>query len=90
MKLTMRWRTVATVCFTHEVSKDENKAAHGGVCLLQLRKGKYSVFGRKINVNGLHKEVGEPFLVDDYTKERWLALAAVDEMVKKVSKGVCN
>jgi hypothetical protein len=48
--------TVRTVAFSGPVSRDENRAAHGGVCHTEVcsRCGAR----RRVNVNGLHVEYG--------------------------------
>lgn len=53
MKLTTKYQTVAKVGFRESVSpRNENRQAHGGVCLLQARLGRHGVIGRKVNTNG--------------------------------------
>lgn len=70
------WQTLAIVGYTRSVSRDENRAAHGGVCLLQARKTKDGLrMGRKINSNGRHKEVGEAFLLSDEMLGNWQQIA---------------
>lgn len=74
--MTAKWTTVATVGYTGSVSsRQENRAAHGAVCLLQARRGKTGIIGRHVNSNGGHAEVGEPFSLDDETLSQWQAIA---------------
>ncbi len=61
MKITTKWKTICTVRYTGSVSRDENRAAHGGVCLIQVRRGKRGVLARRVNTNGRHDEIGESF-----------------------------
>lgn len=75
-KITTRWTTIATVGYTASVSKNENRAAHGGVCHLQARKGANGVIGRKVNTNGRHQEIGEAFPLDAATLARWERIEA--------------
>ena len=61
-----------------ESYNSENRAAHGGVCLLQVRKVKNGLGGlmaRKVNSNGNHKEIGKAFLIDDVTLAQWHRIA---------------
>lgn len=76
MKVTMRWKTICTVCFRGAVDAlKENPAAHGNVCHFQVRKNAFGeVLGRKVNSNGSHREVGKAFLIDDATLARWESL----------------
>ena len=74
-KLTSRFQTIAIVGYTASVSRDENRAAHGGVCLLQVRKGANGLLGRKVNSNGRHEEKGESFDLDAATLAHWESIA---------------
>ena len=74
MKLTNRFKTITIVGFRHSVSRDENRAAHGGVCLLQARSLGGMIIGRKINTNGKHQEIGEPFYIDQEILEHWVRM----------------
>jgi hypothetical protein len=58
MQLTTRWKTSRETCFDGAVSiDDQNRAAHGGVCLWQVRRTRFGrVQGRRVNVNGMHTE----------------------------------
>jgi len=73
--MTAKWTTVATVGYTGSVSRQENRAAHGAVCHLQARRGKTGIIGRRVNANGKHAEVGEPFELNDETLSQWQAIA---------------
>lgn len=68
-----KWATMAIVGYSHSVNpRDENQAAHGGVCLLQTRhNSKGEILGRRVNSNGRHREVGEPFVLDPDTLDNW-------------------
>ena len=74
-KITTRWTTVATVGYSGSVSRDENRSAHGGVCLLQARMGANGLLGRKVNSNGRHEEKGEAFDLDADTLAHWEKIA---------------
>ena len=80
--LTTRWTTIATVGYrdtaygARHTPRGENRAAHGGVCYLQARKGDRGViYGRQVNGNVDHEEVGEPWALDADDVARWEALA---------------
>lgn len=75
MKITSKYTTIATVGYTGSVSTNENRAAHGGVCHLQARKGASGLLGRKVNTNGRHQEVGEAFDLDADTLAHWSKIA---------------
>jgi hypothetical protein len=67
-----RWRTVAIVGFTGAVSRDHDRRAHGGVCLLQLRRQRGGgILARRVNSNGRHAEVGTPWTPDADTVAHW-------------------
>ena len=77
-KITTKWTTVATVGYRGSVSRDENRAAHGGVCHLQARRsGRVGqlFLGRKVNTNGLFREVGDSFDLDSETLAHWESIA---------------
>lgn len=75
-KLTNRWKTICTLAYDGSVSRYENRAAHGGVCLHQARVTRDGrIMGRKVNTNGLHEEVGEPFEIDADRVAHWHSLA---------------
>jgi len=75
IKLTNRWQTICTVGYTGGVSRDENRSAHGGVCHCQARRAKDgTIMGRKVNSNGRHEEVGEPFAIDEERVRHWAAI----------------
>ena len=75
------WTTLAIVGFSGSVAesyRSENRAAHGAVCLLQIRRVKNGLDGlmaRKVNSNGTQKEVGKAFLIDDVTLSQWHRIA---------------
>ena len=75
------WTTLAIVGYTGSVAesyRSENRSAHGGVCLLQVRKVKNGLDGlmaRRVNSNGTHKETGKAFLIDDVTLAQWHRIA---------------
>lgn len=73
--ITSSWSTLAVVGYTGGVCEHEDRRAHGGVCLLQVRKVKGVVYGRKVNSNGRHKEVGEPWAINTETLRHWQEIA---------------
>lgn len=76
-KITTKFKTIAFVGFAGSVSrKSENRYAHGGVCFLQARRTPAGrLLGRRVNSNGLHREVGESFELHESTLEHWRAIA---------------
>lgn len=67
------WSTIQTVPFSGPVARvgRENPAAHGGVCLRQVRTRPIGgVQGREVNQNGRHVEVGPAYPVQSF---RWSA-----------------
>lgn len=79
-RLTTEWTTIATVGYSGGVSRDENRAAHGGVCHLQARlNNKGITLGRRVNSNGRHKEEGKEFPLDAFELAHW-------EMIAKESR----
>ena len=70
-----KWTTLAITGYRGSVSRNEERRAHGGVCLLQVRKGSAGVLGRRVNSNGRHRETSEAFLLDDATLANWQAIA---------------
>ena len=74
MKLTTKFKTIATVGYTGSVSRDENRAAHGAVCHLQARKTPTGILGRKVNTNGRHQEIGPSFSLDTETLAHWMTI----------------
>ena len=74
-KLTSRWQTMCVLGYTGSVSRDENRAAHGGVCLHQARRSKDGrIMARKVNSNGRHEEIGEPFEIDADKLAHWQSI----------------
>ena len=75
MKITSKFKTVAIVGYSGSVSsRNENRAAHGAVCLLQARRGANGLVGRKVNSNGRHEEVGDVFELDEERLAEWDAI----------------
>jgi hypothetical protein len=76
IKITTKWTTIATVCYTGSVgSRSENPAAHGGVCHLQARTTPDGgLLGRKVNSNMGREEKGESFPLDSDTLDSWRAI----------------
>ena len=75
MKLTSKYKTIATVGYNGSVSRNENRAAHGAVCHLQARRNAAGqIVGRKMNSNGRHQETGEAFLLDEDTLAHWASI----------------
>ena len=71
-KLTSRYQTIATVGYTGSVSRNENRSAHGGVCLLQARRtASGQILARKVNSNGRHQEVGQSCTIDADQLAHW-------------------
>ena len=71
-QLNNRWQTICATGYKGSVSRDENRAAHGGVCLCQARRTKHGrIMGRKVNSNGRHQETGEPFEIDAEQLSHW-------------------
>ena len=77
--ITNKWTTIASVGFCGPVSRDENRAAHGGTCLLQARNAKGGVVGREVNSNGRHQEVGASFALDAERLARWVAIGEAQQ-----------
>jgi hypothetical protein len=75
-QITTRWTTIATVGFRHSVSRNENRAAHGGVCHLQARQAKGGIVGRKVNSNGRHQEIGTAFAVTADELAHWQTIGS--------------
>jgi hypothetical protein len=76
--ITTRWQTLATTRYVAPLAIPSNPAAHGGACLLQIRRDRLGgdLIGRRVNTNGRHQEISEPFAMDSETLERWQAIAA--------------
>ena len=73
--ITTKYQTICTVGYTGSVSRDENRAAHGGVCHIQVRRGANGLLARKVNTNGRHEEVGASFVPTAEQVARWEAIA---------------
>ena len=83
MQITTKWRTIATVGFrgaaqgAHFTAKGENRAAHGGVRHLQVKKNPRGVIlGREVNSNGNHEEIGNPWELTADEISAWESCAA--------------
>jgi hypothetical protein len=75
IQINTRFTTIATVGYTGSVTRNENRAAHGGVCLLQVKRNAFGkAIGRKINSNGRHLEVSKPFELDAATLDHWFTI----------------
>jgi hypothetical protein len=75
--LTKKWQTVLIDGYTGSVSRDENRRAHGGVCLYQARRTRDGgIEARRVNSNGRAEEIGEAFAVDADTVRQWAAIEA--------------
>ena len=73
-EITTKYKTIAIVGYRGSVSRNENRAAHGSVCLLQARRGPHGLRGREINSNGSHQETGDSFPLDADTIAHWQRL----------------
>ena len=73
--ITTKWTTLAITGYRGSVSRNEERRAHGGVCLLQVRRGANGILGRRVNSNGRHRETSEAFAMDDATLANWQAIA---------------
>lgn len=77
--ITSKWQTIAIVGYSGSVSRHENRWAHGGVCMLQARRGVRGLLGRKVNSTGMttrQNEVGESFPLDAATLAQWQMIQA--------------
>lgn len=74
--ITRKWKTIAMIGYSDSVSRHENRAAHGGVCMLQARRGKRGLLGRKVNSTGRQCETGESFPLDATTLAQWQMIQA--------------
>lgn len=73
--ITSKWKTICIVGYSGSVSRDENRAAHGGVKLCQARRNRRGELqGRGVNTNGRHEEVGEPFPLTADELRHWESL----------------
>jgi hypothetical protein len=73
--VTSKYQTICTVGYTGSVSRDENRAAHGGVCHIQLRHGANGIRARKVNSNGRFEEIGPSFVPTAEQVSHWEAIA---------------
>lgn len=75
--ITTKWQTICIVGYSGAVSRDENRAAHGGVKMCQARRTRNGELqGRSVNSNGRHEEVGEPFALTEDELRHWESLEA--------------
>ena len=75
-KLTNRFQTICVTGYKGSVSRDENRAAHGGACLCQARLAKDGrIMGRKVNSNGRHQEIGDAYEIDAEQLSHWESMA---------------
>ena len=77
-KITTKFQTVATTGYVGSVSRNENRAAQGGIRHLQARKGKRGLLGRYVNSNGRHEEVGEAFDLHPDQLAHWVSMGRCD------------
>jgi hypothetical protein len=75
MTITTKYQTICTVGYQGSVSRDENRAAHGSVCHIQVRRAGGRVLARKVNANGRHREVGDAFEPTADQLARWESIA---------------
>ena len=76
IKLTSRFQTIITRGYTATASRNENRAAHGGVCHTECRRtASGAILARKVNSNGRHTEVGESYEITDAEFQQMLAIA---------------
>lgn len=75
MKITSKYQTICTTGYKGSVSRNENPAAHGGVCHVQVRRSNGRVLARRVNSNGRHDEIGEAFEPTDDEIAHWDSLA---------------
>lgn len=77
-QLTNKFQTICITAFRCSVNPyDENKRAHGGVCLCQAIVAKNGrILGRKVNSNGRQQETGKPFEIDAEQLAHWESIAS--------------
>ena len=77
--VTSSWTTLAIVGYRESVAespRDQNRAAHGGVCLLQVRRNAAGLrIGRRVNSNGGEREYGKAFPLYPQTLAQWEIIA---------------
>lgn len=73
--ITNKYTTICTVGYSGSVSRDENRAAHGAVCHIQVRKSSGRILARKVNTNGRHREIGEAFEPTTIEIAHWESIA---------------
>jgi hypothetical protein len=79
MQITAKFTTVVTIGFQFAVGRNQNPAAHGGVCHIQLRRGAKGVVARRVNTNGRHREVGETFTPSEQQLSQWGSMVRLRE-----------
>lgn len=76
MTITSKYQTICTVGYQGSVSRrSENRAAHGAVCHIQVRRAGGRVLARKVNSNGRHIETGEAFAATAEQIANWESIA---------------
>lgn len=72
-----KFTTLCTLGFQACVSaRNENRAAHGGVCHIQTRRDKSGrIVARRVNTNGRHVETSETFEPTAEQLARWNTIA---------------
>ena len=80
IELTSRFQTIHTRGYTSSVSsvsRNENRAAHGGVCHTQCRRtASGAIRVRHVNSNGRHTEAGESCEISEAEFDRLASLDA--------------
>jgi len=74
IRIADRWHTVATVGYTAPVCvREQNPAAWGAVCHLQIRRDRRNgrTLARRVNTNGRHEERSVAFYIDAETLAQW-------------------
>lgn len=59
------WRTVCTLPYSHPLRENQDPRAHGGHCVVEVRKVRGRLQARKVNVNGQYRECGDAYAIDD-------------------------
>jgi hypothetical protein len=75
MKITSKYQTLCTVGYSGSVSRYENRAAHGAVCHIQVRRAGGRILARRVNSNGRNQEIGEAFEPTSDELSRWQSIA---------------
>lgn len=69
------WTPIAIIGFQGGVSRQQEPRAHGGVCILEARRRKGKIQGRKINSNGRFREISEPFAMTESELQHWQTIS---------------